>query len=175
MITFLFLLPILIIGTALVLWGSTHLKNLALDKLAPLADEKTLGEFDARYSEMPYRHAVSVSLYFVKAKIRVTDRRLVIAQKALFSSKYVMRHVLYFRAENKPENVGLIEDGYPSYPLDPAKVERTDYKGEPVLKLAPLKTDPTLPLYLLIKSSNLEQLRALMAPAPAPAGGRGPG
>jgi hypothetical protein len=67
-------------------------RNATLDKLPPLPDEEILFEEDGvRVEQTGNRTAL-----FFGCKVRLTNHRLIVAQKVLFQKKYALRHVVFY-------------------------------------------------------------------------------
>jgi len=97
-------------------------RNATLDKLATEVGEDTLLE----------EHAVRVRVgngrvtIFRGCVVRLTDRRLIIAQKALFGRSAVLRYVLRYRdASSETEEAGFaatMKRGFIAGPVDPRSI-----------------------------------------------------
>lgn len=68
-------------------------RNATLDKLTALPDEKILFEENGIRVE---QNGSPESTVFINCIIRVTNMRIIIAQKTLLSKKYVLRHVINY-------------------------------------------------------------------------------
>ncbi|HPS58230.1 MAG TPA: hypothetical protein PK514_09005 [Spirochaetota bacterium] len=68
-------------------------REATLDKLKFLEDETLLFE---EYGTRVEQSGGSHSVVFINCIVRVTDRRIIIAQKMLFRTKYALRHVIFY-------------------------------------------------------------------------------
>ena len=90
-----------------------------LDQLVPLEGETTLLELDVEYTALGYQTAVVNSFVYLGGRLRVTDRRVVVAQRGLGSKRCLIRYVGYRMGKPPSE----LENGYPCFAIEPPKVD----------------------------------------------------
>ena len=156
-------IPFAIVVIAIVAFTVATRRFYTLDALPLLPGENVrFDDASARWSSLPYQHAVVQGFFFQRCVVRLTDRRLVIAVPALFqpSKKYVVA-ILYHSPQAIPEEGGGTDLG--SGPVVRVLVQESRVetkKGERVLKLVTdqneIRNSPYPPIYTLIESARLD-------------------
>ncbi|MFO0669856.1 MAG: hypothetical protein U0235_09565 [Polyangiaceae bacterium] len=164
-----------VMAIAIVAFTVATRRFYTLDTLALLPEETVrFDDATARWSSLPYQHAVIQGFFFQRCVARLTDRRLVVAVPGLFQpSKKVVVAILYHSSDAIPEEGGGTDIGSGSLMrvrLDESRVETM--KGERVLKLVTdeneLRNSPFPPVYTLIKSARLDDYLAALGISPEP-------
>jgi hypothetical protein len=141
-----------------VVYGRLKFRHATLATVVPLPGERVLLEDEqARFAELPFHAAVVNALVFVRAVVRVTDRRLLIAQPALFAPQQRMIRFAVFTSPIPTELGSALVDGYLSFATTRDRLTVGEHKGRRVLKLVPSEPGPPTPQYLLIESPRLEE------------------
>jgi len=127
-------------------------KNL-LEKLELLPGEEVLGEHDIELSSMPRRRAMIQSLYFAKARARITSHRVLLAQPGLgMKGALVLRFVVY--------RGGGIESvwryGYHVLEVDKERSGSGERGGELELRIAPRDDAPNVPSFAVVRGPGRE-------------------
>lgn len=105
-----FVFIFIIIG---VIW-SVKYKNAFMERIEKLQDETTLFEGDMPHVKIKsYRRTG----YLTGSLVRITNKRIIIAQKALFQSRHAIRYVVIFEEPGNvaaPEGIagGVFTNGY---------------------------------------------------------------
>ena len=148
-----------------IVYGRLKFRHATLATVVPLADEQVLLEDEtARFSELPFAAAVVNTLVFMRAVVRVTNRRVLISQPALFAPKQRMIRFAVFTSPVPPELGSALVDGYLTFSTTPERITLGVHKGRRVLKIVPTEAGPPTPQYLLIVSPRLDEyVRALGA------------
>jgi hypothetical protein len=147
-----------------VIYSSFRFRHLTLATTAPLPGEAVHFEDEAaRFSEQPYHAALVTSLTFLRAVVRVTNRRVLIAQPALLSRKQRVIRFAVFTSPVPPELGDPLRDGYVTFSTAPDHVSVVEHRGRRVLRIVP--TDPgfTKPQYVLLESPRLDEYWALLS------------
>ncbi len=85
-------------------------RNSTLDKLTLLQGEKILFEENGVRVE---QEGSPESVIFINCIVRVTDQRIIIAQKTLLSTTYVLRHVINYKGVNESTSLKVtFKKGY---------------------------------------------------------------
>jgi len=116
------LLVIIIAGSVFILIALLY-RNATLDKLPSLSGERVIFE---ESGVMVEQSASPRSVIFINCLIRITDRRIIIAQKMLLSKKYALRHVILFNGQSdKTDLKTSLKKGYLNL-----EISRSDLKIE---------------------------------------------
>ena len=148
-----------VVFLALVIHGRLRYRHTTLATLEPLPDETLLFEDDAaHFSAYAFNAPPRGPFVFQRAVVRVTDRRIVVAQPALFSSSQrVIRYAIF--TGPIPAALGsVLVDGYLSFVAGDARV--TEVQGRRVLEVAPAQAGAPYPRYVLIESPRLDEYEA---------------
>lgn len=146
-----------VVAVIIVVFGAINGRRAMLDRLVALEGEKTLLELDVRFSALLHQRAVVNSLVYLKARLRVTDRRVIVAQQGLFSSKCVVRYAGYRTGEPPSDR----ENGYPCFALQPP--HEVNEGGVRELRLVPRSAAPLFPSYVAIRSDRLDEILRTLA------------
>ncbi len=156
-----------VVAIAVIAVGVKNGRKAMLDRLVPLEGETTLLELEVRYAALPFQRALINSMVYQRGRVRVTDRRIVVAQHGLGSEACVVRYVGYRRGEPPSD----LEYGYPCFALLPPT--EVDEKGVRELRLMPRERAPIFPCWVGIRSERLDEImRLLPTAAPPPRGTR---
>jgi len=102
-------------------------RNSTLDKLPLLPGEKILfeeGEVRVEQSGSPR------SVIFINCIVRVTDKRIIIAQKMLLSKKYALRHVITYNGLTDTTDLKIsLKEGYLNMTVEKSDVKISDADG----------------------------------------------
>ena len=98
-------------------------RNSVLEKLPSEEGESTLLEESSVRVEQGGAPRTAI---FLKCIVRVTDRRIIVAQKILFSKKHALRHVISYR-ETPPEMDirSTLKKGYINAAIKPEEIKIT--------------------------------------------------
>ncbi len=103
-------LIVIIISVALFILIAVFYRNTTLDKLPLLNGEKVIFEESGVRVE---QSGSPRSVIFINCIVRVTDKRIIIAQKMLLSKQYALRHVItYSGSSGKTDLKALLKKGY---------------------------------------------------------------
>ena len=108
-----------VVAFAIIVVGTINGRRAMLDRLVTLEGETTLLELDVEFTSLAYRNAVVNTFVYLRARLRVTDRRVVVAQAGLGSKRCVVRYI-GFRKGEPPSDT---ENGYPCFAIQPPTVE----------------------------------------------------
>jgi hypothetical protein len=142
-----------LVALVVIVFGAINGRRAMLDRLVPLEGETTLLELDVQFTALAYQHAVVNTFVYLGARLRVTDRRIIVAQRGLGSKRCVVRYVGY-RKGVPPSD---LENGYPVFAIEPPKIV-ADKAGKRELRIAPRQLAPTFPLYVAIRSEQLDEI-----------------
>lgn len=118
---------ILTIFFAVLVFMAFFFKNSTLDRLPFLPGETVLFEENGIRVE---QSGSPRSAVFINCIVRVTDLRIIIAQKILFSGKYALRHVIFFNRPSVIKDTGVsIKKGYLIFAV-PVTAVRVEDAGE---------------------------------------------
>lgn len=148
---------------SLVAYGRVKFRHATLATVVTLPGEQVLFEdTEARFGQVGYATGAVNRVVFLRAVVRVTNKRVLVAQPALLASGHrVIRYAVY--TGTVPTDLGAAYvDGYLSFPSGPGGFTTTTHGGGPVLKIVPAQPGPPLPLHLLIKSPRLDEYRAAL-------------
>jgi hypothetical protein len=150
-----------VVAVVLIVVGTINGRRAMLDRLVPFEGETTLLELDVDYTVLLYQHAVKTSFVYLRARLRVTDKRVIVAQHGLGSKRCVVRYIGY-RNGTPPSDT---ENGYPCFAIAPPAVV-VDGAGKRELRIVPRQPAPIFPQYVAIRSERLDEIaRVLGMPA----------
>lgn len=149
-------LNLVIIGiffTALFLIACLY-RNSTLDKLSSLAGEKILFEENGVSVE---QGGSARSVIFINCIVRITNMRIVIAQKMLLSGKYALRHViLYNRSSDSTDLKTSLSKGYLDIAISKPDLAITNGDGACLIRIAIPGSALTKNQYIKYKTSGEE-------------------
>ena len=134
-------------------------KNATLDKLVLYPDEKVIFDDESALVELKASPRVDV---LPGSVIRVTDRRIIISQKALGRKDMkIMKYVIDYTGAPSPEGMagGALKTGYISYRTIPQKLSIIEEKGSPLFRIEPQEEGIGIPVWLHIKTEDIERYR----------------
>jgi hypothetical protein len=141
-------------------------KNI-LETAEGLPGESTLAEREVELSALERRRPKHYTLAFLRARVRVTTARILVAQRGLFSDKHVLRHVIYLRPQDAPEPSAW-KDGYSIFVLDAQRSRIETGDTTPTLHLLPTDDASYLPECVLLRGAAIEEVARLAGLAPQP-------
>jgi hypothetical protein len=149
---------------SLVVYGRVKFRHATLATVVPLSNERVLfDDTEARFSQLGYATGAVNTLVFLRAVVRVTNRRVLVAQPALLAaSQRVIRYAV-FTGPVPPDLGAAHVDGYLSFSSGPGNFTTTMDGGRRVLKIVPAQPGPPLPQYLLIESPRLDEYLAALS------------
>lgn len=103
-------------------------RGATLDRLELQAGEEVI--FEERGTRVEQSGSPR-SVLFINCIVRVTDRRIIVAQKMLFRNKYALRHVIFYRMQD--DDAGLKQTllkGYILMHIDPGAMQVDQARGE---------------------------------------------
>lgn len=142
-----------VVALAIIVVGTINGRRAMLDRLVSLDGEKTLLELDIELTALAYQHAVVNTFVYLRGRLRVTDRRVIVAQAGLGSKRCVVRYI-GFRTGEPPSDT---ENGYPCFAIEPPTVE-VDRSGTRELRIVPRQPAPIFPCYVAIRSERLDEV-----------------
>lgn len=143
-------------------------KTNRLDKLELLPGEVVLfDDTGASYGRLTRDQAVYNSISFMGATVRCTNRRLLVAQKGLFSKYFCVMFAIYYGGADVPD------DQRSPFPFVSFAVSRASGEapgavsliGDDRIRFHPLEQATYLPIYLELVSSRAKQYLALIQPS----------
>jgi hypothetical protein len=146
-----------LVAVVIIVVGVINGRRAMFDRLVPLDGETTLLELDVHFTVLAYRNAVVNSFVYLRARLRVTDRRVIVAQAGLGSTRCVVRYI-GFRKGEPPSDM---ENGYPCFAIETPTV--VDAKGTPELRIVPRQLSPIFPRYVAIRSERLDEIARVLA------------
>ncbi len=136
-----------------------------LDQIVLLPDEKILFEED-RVSYFVFIR-IPGSLY-PRCFIRVTNKRIIIAQHALFSKKLPMRAILSYAADLPYDTdiSGTVQRGYPILHCKPNEITYEEKKNKTEVTIQTGSSDAHLgamPVYVRISTTHPDQYKNIFS------------
>lgn len=135
-----------VIFATLVVRGWLRRDHYLLDRLVLLPGESVVADHDIELSSMPRRRAMVQSLWFVRARARITTHRVLLAQRGL-GGALVIRFMIY-------EGGGLEsvwKDGSHRFEVDVERSGSGERGGERELRLAPRDDAPIVPCFAVVR------------------------
>lgn len=119
-------------------------KDINLERLQMLPGEKILFEEGGLRAETRFR--ISEDTLLPGAKVLITNRRIIVAQKALFSKQHMIRYVILLKGKGMgqpPEGIGggAFQTGYITYRTESSKISEAEVKNKPCLRIVPSDED----------------------------------
>lgn len=142
-----------VVALAIIVVGTINGRRAMLDRLVPLEGETTLLELDVELTALAYRHAVVNTFVYLRGRLRVTDRRVIVAQAGLGSKRCVVRYVAFRKGEPPSD----MENGYPCFAIERPTTE-IDKTGKRELRIVPRQSSPIFPRYVAIRSDRLDEI-----------------
>lgn len=136
-------------------------RKATLDKLQFPEDETLLFE---EYGIRVEQSGGSRSVFFINCVVRVTDRRIVIAQKMLFRTKYAVRYVIFYRVGD--DETGLkhtLLKGYILIRIDNTALQIEQQAGNSAtVRIKIPETPLTMNQYILYDTNRAGDYRNLL-------------
>lgn len=147
-------LIVIIISVLLFILIAVFYRNTTLDKLQFLSGEKIV------YEESGVRVEQSGSprsVIFINCIVRITDRRIIIAQKMLLSSKYALRHVIVYNGLNNSTDLKTtLKKGYLNIAVSKSDVKVDDTGGTCIVRINIPESALTKNQYITYKTGDKE-------------------
>ncbi len=157
-------LNIVIIGIffAVLLVIALLYRNSTLDKLPLLTGEKILFEEGRVRVE---QGGSSRSVIFINCIVRLTNMRIVIAQKMLLSGKYALRHVvLYTRTADSISLGSALKKGYLSFAVTETDLKVIEEDERCIITIEIPASALTKNQFIRYRTSGKEYYNAITAP-----------
>lgn len=157
-ITTIVFLSAVIVFVLLALVARFKWKNLYLDTLQMNEGETVL--FNDEKVKVELRAGTGVDV-LPGAYVRVTDSRIIIAQKVLGREKYIIKYIIHHWGDPVPEGPGggSFNTGYITYRTTPQKISINDEDRSPIVRIEPLEKGIGIPAWLHIKTADPGQYR----------------
>ena len=133
----------------------TLYRNSTLDKLTLLNGEKFLfDESNVRVEQSGSPRSV----VFINCIVRVTDKRIVIAQKMLLSKKYALRHVIQYDGISDSTNLKTsLKKGYLIMAVKKSDIKISDKNGAGAVRINVPESALTRNQFIIYKTLEMEQ------------------
>jgi len=127
-------------------------RNSTLDKLPLLTGEKVLFEENGVRVE---QGGSPRSVIYINCIIRITDMRIIIAQKMLLSGKYALRHVFLFSGLSDSTDLKTtLSKGYLNMTIHKSDVKVSDSDGTCIIRIDIPASALTRNQYITYKTSG---------------------
>jgi len=147
------LLVIIIAGVVFILIALLY-RNATLDKLPFLSGEKILYEENGVRVE---QSGSPRSVIFINCMVRVTDKRIIIAQKMLLSKKYALRHVITYNGQSNAADLkASLKKGYLNILISKSDMKIEEGGGTCIVKINIPESALTKNQYISYKTSGKE-------------------
>ncbi len=108
-------------------------RNSTLEKLPSLTGEKILFEESGIRVE---QGGSPRSVIFINCIVRVTDKRIIIAQKMLLSKKYALRHVIFYKGTSDSTDLNsTLVKGYINMVIKKSDIKLSVFDGVCTVKI----------------------------------------
>jgi len=126
-------LIIIIISIVLFTLIALLYRNATLNKVPLLTDEKVLFEENGVRVE---QSGSPRSVIFINCIVRVTDRRIIIAQKMLLSKQYALRHVIVYSGLSDYTDLKTsLKKGYLNLTVSKSDIKIDDAGGKCIVRI----------------------------------------
>lgn len=147
-------LIVIIISVLLFILIAVFYRNTTLDKLQFLSGEKIV------YEESGVRVEQSGSprsVIFINCIVRVTDKRIIIAQKMLLSKQYALRHVILYNGLYGITNLGTsLKKGYLNIVISKADINIGEKGGACTVRINIPESVLTKNQYISYKTGGMD-------------------
>jgi len=145
-------LTVILSFTAVLILIALLYKNSTLDKIAFLPEEKILFEEGGVRVEQAGSPRSSV---FSNCIVRITDKRIIIAQKILLSKRYALRHVIAYKRLLDSTNLKTsIKKGYLSMTISTSDLKLSDTDGVTTVRIEIPESVLTKRRYITFKTAG---------------------
>jgi len=136
-------------------------RNSTLDKLPLLPGETILLEEKGLRIE---QGGSSRSTLFINCIVRVTERRIIIAQKLFLRKyKYALRHVItYSGTVDEIELKTVLKMGYLAFAINSSEISIEECERETYLKIKIPESSLTRGQYVRIKTHDIEEYKKIL-------------
>lgn len=158
------IIPIFIFFIA-VFFVARRFRDATLDKLQLLPRERILLEDACERVEAKTGTKPAI---FPKTLVRITNMRIIVAQRALFSKeKYVLRYVIAYKdSATIPSGYGggALKLGYISFSADLNNMKVRKEKNKKYFEILPARNGglSAIPLYLRVYTNRLEEYQRIV-------------
>ena len=136
-------------------------RNSTLDKLTLLQGEKILFEENGVRVE---QGGSPESVIFINCIVRVTDQRIIIAQKTLLSKSYVLRHVIKYNGASESTSLkATFKKGYLNITITGANLKVIDTEGICTIRIEIPESALTWKQFIVYKTSRKGEYQNLFA------------
>jgi len=147
-------LIVIVIATVVFILIAFFYRGASLDKLPELPGEKALLEENGVRVE---QSGSPRSVIFMNCIVRVTDRRIIIAQKMLLSNKYALRHVIVYNGLNNSTDLKTsFKKGYLNIAVTKSDVKLDDAGGTCTVRINIPESALTKNQYITYKTGGKE-------------------
>jgi hypothetical protein len=127
-------------------------RNSTLDKLNMLPDENILFQETGKRVE---QSGSPRTVIFINCIVKVTDKRIIIAQKMLFSKKYALRHVIFYdQMSGSTDLKASFKKGYLTFNILKNGVHVSESSGEYDIRINIPESALTRGQYIKYKTSR---------------------
>ena len=136
-------------------------RNSTLDKLPPLPGEKILFEESGVRVE---QEGSPESAVFINCIVRVTDMRIIIAQKTLLSKKYALRHVINYKGGDESTSLkATFKKGYLNMTITGSNFSITESGVSSIIRLEIPESVLTWKQFIVYKTLRKSEYQNLHA------------
>ena len=157
-----------VMGVLGILYFTKNVRKATLDRLELMAGEEVL--FDDAAPRRIESDQGGRTNYYPKAFLRITSRRIILAQRPLFREEpKVIRLVIYYRERKKLEGIGgeIFKAGHISINSDPGGLEVGESKKHGAYILLKSLEEPGLmkaiPSFIKIYTERLDEYKRALA------------
>lgn len=136
-------------------------RNSTLDKLPLLAGEKILFEESGVRVE---QDGSPESVIFINCIVRVTDQRIIVAQKMLLSKKYALRHVISYKGISESTSLkATFKKGYLNIAITESNFSITESGNSSTVRIDIPESALTWKQFIVYKTSRKDEYQNLFA------------
>lgn len=136
-------------------------RNSTLDKLPSLPGEKIL--FEESWVRVEQEGSPE-SVVFINCIVRVTDMRIIIAQKTLLSKKYALRHVINYKGEGESTSLkATFKKGYLNMTISESNFRITESGDSFIIRIEIPESALTWKQFIVYKTSRKSEYQNLFA------------
>jgi hypothetical protein len=136
-------------------------RNSTLDKLPSLPGEKMLFEETGVRVE---QEGAPRSAVFINCIVRVTDLRIIIAQKILLSKKYALRHVINYKGGDESTSLKTtFKKGYLNMTITGSNFSITESRDSSIIRIEIPESVLTWKQFIVYKTLRKSEYQNLFA------------
>jgi hypothetical protein len=136
-------------------------RNSTLDKLPLLPGEEILFEESGIRVE---QEGSPESAVFINCIVRVTDSRIIIAQKTLFSKKYALRHVISYKGRDESTSLkATFKKGYLNMTITVSNFSITESGNNSIIRIEIPESVLTWKQFIVYNTSRRGEYQNLFA------------